>query len=75
MLPKAIFGSLLFAAIIFAPVATANKSDRYDMYNQCGAPFCGSTGGAAIAGAVASMDRNATAETQDDTAGERLPKM
>jgi hypothetical protein len=75
MLPKAFFVCLLFTVAVFIPVVMANASDRYDMYSQCGAPFCGFTGGTAIAGAVASMDRNATAGALDDKHDEKPPKM
>ena len=75
MLSKTSFVWLFFTVAVFIPVATANASDRYDMYNQCGAPFCGSTGGAAIAGAMTSMNRNATAGALDDGLDEKPHKM
>jgi hypothetical protein len=60
MLTKSILSLLFLAIAIFAPTIHANASDRYDPYNHCGAPFCGSVGAAAAAGAVARMDRQDT---------------
>ncbi|UPX10192.1 uncharacterized protein EKO05_0000863 [Ascochyta rabiei] len=52
------FLTILFLAVaIFAPVSFASASGRYDPYNHCGAPFCGSVGAAAGAGAVARIYR------------------
>lgn len=53
MLTKSIFGVFGITLIVLAPVAAASgNSDKYDMYNRCRAPFCGSTGNAAAAGAL-----------------------
>lgn len=63
MLLKLVFSTILLTMAILTPSASAGRSDRYDPYNKCGAPFCGSTGNAAGAGALARMTRNATTNT------------
>ncbi|KAJ4363874.1 hypothetical protein N0V95_000944 [Ascochyta clinopodiicola] len=56
------FLTIIFLAMaVFVPVIFATGSDRYDPFNHCGAPFCGSTGAAAGAGAVARMDHKGPA--------------
>lgn len=46
--------AILFLAAMAAltPLASAGRDKNPDPYNQCGAPFCGSPGNAAAAGAV-----------------------
>ncbi|KAF9693102.1 hypothetical protein EKO04_008801 [Ascochyta lentis] len=66
MLLKPSLALLFLAMAIFASVAIATASDHYDLYNLCGAPFCGSVGAAAAAGAVARMDRRGPVSNQND---------
>lgn len=66
MLPNTFFGTIFLAMSVLAPVASATASDKYGAYNQCGAPFCGSTGNAAGAGAVARIDRYDAGGTLND---------
>lgn len=57
MLVKSILGVFGITLAVLAPVAAASgNSDKYDMYNRCGAPFCGSTGNAATAGSLVGDD-------------------
>lgn len=67
MLTQSIFGVLAITLTILAPVATAGRtSPKYDPYNSCGAPFCGSTGNVAAAGAVVRDDTANVANDQFD---------
>ena len=80
MFSKPILGLLLLAMAALVPFATAGKpSSRYDPNNQCGAPFCGSAGGAAAAGALAREDRGDAAgivnDKVDDKLNDKAPKM
>ncbi len=60
MLSKSIFSIILLVMAILAPsVCAGSSSNRYDPFNQCGAPFCGSTGNAAGAGTLFRMMRKA----------------
>lgn len=45
MLSKSILSILVLTLAVLTPVVAAGGgSDKYDPYNHCGAPFCGSTG-------------------------------
>lgn len=57
--------------MVFTPLALAGASDRYDPFNNCGAPFCGSAGSVAAAGALARVERNGTAAVRDGFKGGR----
>jgi hypothetical protein len=76
MLSKPIFSVLILAVAVLAPVVSAGGgSDKYDPYNHCGAPFCGSTGSTGNVAAAGALVRNSTADTANDQVGEKLPKM
>ncbi|KAF2629095.1 hypothetical protein BU25DRAFT_457340 [Macroventuria anomochaeta] len=76
MLPRPIFSLFFLTMTTLAPVASASgASDRYDPFNHCGAPFCGSTGNVAAAGALARVERNGTAGIVNDKLNDKLPKM
>lgn len=74
MFAKTFFGVVFIAMAVFTAGTSASASDKYDPYNHCGAPFCGSTGGAAAAGVVARMQRHDPAGTPKDKPVEKPVK-
>ena len=76
MLSKPVFSVVFLVVVILAPITSAGRaSDRYDAFNHCGAPFCGSTGNAAGAGALARVDRNGITGVVNDELNAQLPKI
>lgn len=72
MLTKSILGGFAISLAVLASAAAAGgHSSKYDPYNSCGAPFCGSTGNVAAAGAVIRED---TAKVAIDEICEKVQK-
>ena len=72
MLTKSIFGAFAITLAVLAPIAAAGgPSPKYDVYNGCGAPFCGSTGNVAAAGEVVRKD---TVKVANDGVGREVAK-
>lgn len=72
MLNKYILGVSAITLTVLTPIAAAGgPPSKYDPYNSCGAPFCGSTGNVAAAGAVV---RDETAKIAIDEVGEKVQK-
>ncbi|KAJ4336698.1 hypothetical protein N0V87_005261 [Didymella glomerata] len=66
MLTKSVLGALAVTLTVLAPIAAAGGPS-----SNCGAPFCGSTGNVAAAGAVV---RDETTKIAIDEVGEKVQK-
>jgi hypothetical protein len=72
MLTKSILGAIAITLTVLAPIAAAGgPSSKYDPYNSCGAPFCGSTGNVGVAGVVV---REETTKIAIDEVGDKVQK-
>jgi hypothetical protein len=72
MLTKSILGAIAMTLTVLAPIAAAGgPSSKYDPYNSCGAPFCGSTGNVGVAGVVV---REETTKIAIDEVGDKVQK-
>ncbi|KAF1930209.1 uncharacterized protein M421DRAFT_387235 [Didymella exigua CBS 183.55] len=74
MLSTLILRISVLAVAVLAPVVCASgPSDKYDPYNSCGAPFCGSTGSGGNVGAAGALVRNSTTDAAKNRFSEVLP--
>ncbi|KAJ4376894.1 hypothetical protein N0V86_006331 [Didymella sp. IMI 355093] len=69
MLVKSVLYAFVIILAALAPAAAASgNSDKYDIYNRCGAPFCGSTGSTGNVAAAGAFIRNSTTNTMNEAA-------